>query len=166
MSQRKRLDLERREAGSADEAFLYRLFVQTAESEFRALGWSREQLAPLLQMQFDARSRHWRQHFGGAPEIILSGGVPVATIWLARSQDALVVVDIAVDAAHRNHGIGTQLLTGAQAVAEQASLPLRLTVSTQNPEAEALYRRLGFRVVSEDSLTRAMEWRPHIAAPK
>jgi ribosomal protein S18 acetylase RimI-like enzyme len=156
----KPLGLERREASSADEAFLYRLFVQTTEGEFRALGWSREQLAPLLRMQFEARFLHWRQYFGGAPEIILSGGEPVATIWLARSEHSFVVVDLAVDVAHRNRGIGTQLLIGAQAASAESGLPLRLTVSTRNRPAEALYCRLGFRVVSEDSLTRAMEWLP------
>lgn len=158
MSARERLVLERREASSSDREFLCELFVRNAETEFSALGWSREQLVPLLRMQFDGRMRDWSQRFGGCPEVISHQGVPVATIWLARAEEGLVVVDIAVDEGWRRGGIATQLLQEAQTAAALASLPLQLTVSTRNPGAQELYHKLGFQVVAEDSLTRSMVW--------
>jgi predicted GNAT family acetyltransferase len=53
-------------------------------------------------------------------------------------------VDIALTPPYRGRGLGTRLLRGLIAEAEQSGRPLSLHVETHNP-ARRLYERLGFR---------------------
>lgn len=79
----------------------------------------------------------------------------LATSVLARSEvrDRLVLDGICVDRAHRGGGIGTALLGAAEQHARERGLhAVRLSVVDNNPRAEKLYRRCGFRTVERGSL--------------
>jgi ribosomal-protein-alanine N-acetyltransferase len=58
------------------------------------------------------------------------------------------VINLAVDPAHRRHGIGRRLLRAAVAYCRRRRIPLVwLRVRASNRSARAFYRRCGFAVV-------------------
>ncbi|WP_432510046.1 GNAT family N-acetyltransferase [Kineococcus sp. SYSU DK001] len=65
----------------------------------------------------------------------------------------LVLDGLCVDAGHRSAGIGSALLTAADALARDLGLrAVQLTVVDTNPRAEALYRRRGYTEVGHGDL--------------
>ncbi|WP_070964109.1 GNAT family N-acetyltransferase [Vibrio sonorensis] len=65
--------------------------------------------------------------------------------------DELVLDGIAVSAAQRSRGLGSQLLNHVKEfVIENRYQSVRLDVVNTNPKAKALYLRHGFKVTSED----------------
>jgi GNAT superfamily N-acetyltransferase len=68
-------------------------------------------------------------------------------------------VDIAVTTAHRDAGIGAQLVRGLQEEAKRQKKPLRLQV-IRFSRAVPLFERLGFQRISETGTHFQMEWTP------
>jgi ribosomal protein S18 acetylase RimI-like enzyme len=68
--------------------------------------------------------------------------------------NTLYIANLAVDAAHRNCGIGTQLLQ--QCISQGKSMgaiALYISVDIDNPNAQRLYERLGFQMVDRRTLS-------------
>jgi len=62
--------------------------------------------------------------------------------------DAFYIGNLAVVKAHRNQGIGRQLLSQCIAEAAAESIPIFISVDANNPRAQKLYESLGFRVIT------------------
>ncbi len=150
-----------RMATAEDEPLLVRLFTEEKAREFAPLGWSREQLRPLLEMQYRARQVSYAQSYPAAVDTILclEDGTPAGRCWMERQPRCYRVLDIAVLPEHRNRGIGGWALRRMQQTAALEQVPLRLSVTRSNP-ALRLYERLGFMRVSGDELSYEMEWQP------
>jgi ribosomal protein S18 acetylase RimI-like enzyme len=69
----------------------------------------------------------------------------VGRLRVVRSPDRHVLAGIQILPDHRGSGIGTQIITLLLHEARSMSVPVELTVSKHNPNAERLYTRLGFR---------------------
>lgn len=154
-----------RPAAPGDDPLLFTLFAEEKAAELAPLGLSAEQLQPLLEMQYRGREFSYSQAAAEPAHHILCtpGGTPVGRLLVDRQPECYRVMDIAVLAAHRNHGIGKQALRRIQEDASRESLPIRLRVM-QNSPAERLYRSLGFTQISRDEMSSEMEWRPEPAA--
>ena len=73
--------------------------------------------------------------------------------------DEIYIDGLAVSAAERGRGIGTQLLSEADVIARELALPwIRLDVLDTNPRAQALYERLGFKVTKVQSFRYKQRW--------
>ncbi len=148
-----------RAATEADRPLLLALFSTIRRGEFAALGWPPAQLDQFLAQQFTAQERHYAAHYPGAEHsIILHEGSDAGRLYLHRGADEIRLVDIGLLPEQRNRGIGRQLLERIQAQAAAAALPLRLSVTPDNP-AQRLYRRLGFVPGVHDGAYLSMEWR-------
>ncbi len=65
-----------------DEELLHRVYASTRQEELAQTGWSEEQKASFLRMQFDAQSRHYREHYAGAEfSVILADDRPVGRLY-------------------------------------------------------------------------------------
>lgn len=150
-----------RSATQADEPFLFALFAHDKALEFAPLGWSSEQLHPLIEMQFRARQQTWAQIYPAAADSILclEDGEPVGRRLMDRRAGSYRIVDLAVLPEYRNRGIGASTLHLAQEAARSESVALRLRVARTNI-AMRLYERLGFTKIAEDELAFEMEWAP------
>jgi GNAT superfamily N-acetyltransferase len=151
-----RLELE------ADVPFLRRLYVLTRWEELAVTDWTAAQKQAFLESQFALQRHHYRTYYASTDWGILQhGGAPAGRLYVDRQADRLLVVDILLLPEWRGRGIGTALMQAVMAEARAAGKAVTIAVEKYNP-AQQLYRRLGFREVSDEGVYWFMEWR---AAP-
>jgi ribosomal protein S18 acetylase RimI-like enzyme len=140
-----------------DAAFRFRLFCD-ARPDLALLPLpAREQL---MTMQFRAQTMSYRAQFPAARlDIIELDGNPIGRIAVDRSGDAVHIVDQALSPPFRNLGIGSAIMRALMREAEQAGLPLRLHVASDNASALRLYLRLGFVSLGAGPSHAMLEWR-------
>ena len=89
---------------------------------------------------------------------MLRDAVPVGRLYVARWQDEIRLVDIALLPPSRNAGLGSAILRDLLAAAA-AHKPVRIHVEKFNP-ALRLYERLGFAPIEDKGVYLFMEWSP------
>lgn len=142
-----------------DRSFLLAVYRSTREWELTLVDWDAAQKAAFVEMQFDAQHAYYQeQRAGAAFDVILVGGTPAGRLYVARENDEIRIVDIALLPEYCNRGIGSALLRQLQAEARAARKPLRIHVERFNP-ALRLYERLGFRPIADRGVYLFMEWR-------
>jgi GNAT superfamily N-acetyltransferase len=147
-----------RVATAADEPFLRALYRSTRIDELSPLGWSEAQVDAFCDFQFIAQAQGYRQAYPGAEHLILGfQGEDVGRMIKSRTSSELMLVDLALQPAFRNRGLGRFVVAGLQEEARSASTPLLLHVE-RSSRAVAFYQRLGFAVVAEDDLRFTMRW--------
>jgi ribosomal protein S18 acetylase RimI-like enzyme len=140
-----------------DREFLFRVYAATREEELAPVPWTPEQKEAFLRMQFDAQHAYYQEHYAGADfDVVLADGEPVGRLYLARWTREHRIVDIAILPAHRNRGLGTELLRRILAEADGAGKPVSIHVEMHNP-ARRLYDRLGFVPLEERGVYLLME---------
>ena len=85
--------------------------------------------------------------------------MPVGRLYIARWDDEIRIVDIALLPPSLNAGIGTAILRDILAEAAVAQKPVRIHVEQFNP-ALRLYERLGFAPIEDKGVYLFMEWAP------
>jgi ribosomal-protein-alanine N-acetyltransferase len=145
---------------------ILRSTTESDEAELRALyAQTRADLAAmdaLIDFQWRARSQSYAA-MGARHFLVLLDGQTVGYVATAESDDANVLVDIAVALEHRRRGIAAAVIAQLIDEAARVRMPLRLTVARDNAAALALYYRLGFTVVGETELDLAMERLPTLS---
>ena len=153
----------RRAVREGDRAFLLALYGSCRADEMAAWGWSEEQWAVFINMQYSARCCQYDAVFPGRDDsIILLGGVSAGLLSIYRGETALNLVDIALLPDHRGSGVGSRLLRELQREATESGKPLRLHVLAENTAASRFYQQLGFEC-QEEGVHRLLEWRPNMA---
>src|SRR5215472_6613305 len=113
-----------------------------------------------LHMPFVAQHQCSQEHYTKTDFLImLRDAVPVGRLSVARWQDEIRIVDIALLPPYRNAGIGTAILRDLLAEAAVAHKPVRIHVEKFNP-ALRLYERLGFVPIADKGVYLFMEWSP------
>jgi GNAT superfamily N-acetyltransferase len=149
-----------RPATSQDEAFLLALYKSSRGDDLRGLGWEEDRISEFLDMQHEAQQRfHVNEYNRAADRIVLLNDEPIGRLMFEAREHELRCVDMAVTAAHRNGGIGSQLVRGLQEEAKRQKKPLRLQV-IRFSRAVSLFERLGFQRISETGTHFQMEWTP------
>ncbi len=142
-----------------DDAFLFQVSASTRAEEMALVDWSQEQKQAFLEMQFNAQRQHYLAYYPDARyHIILRDQVSIGRLIVNRSDEEILVIDIALLQEHRGAGIGTDLIRELQAEAAQTGKPLRLHVEVFNP-AQRLYARLGFVKIAELGVYYELEWK-------
>ncbi len=142
-----------------DDAFLFQVYASTRAEEMALVDWSQEQKQAFLEMQFNAQRQHYLAYYPDARyHIILREQVSIGRLIVNRSDEEILVIDIALLQEHRGAGIGTDLIRELQAEAAQTGKPLRLHVEIFNP-AQRLYARLGFVKIAELGVYYELEWK-------
>ena len=134
-----------RPLGDADRAFLAQVYASTRADELATVPWTDEQKAAFLGHQFEAQDAHYRRHYGDATfDVIEVDGEPAGRLYVHRGPREIRIVDVALTPPYRGRGLGTRLLRGVIAEAEESGRRLSIHVEVHNP-ARRLYERLGFR---------------------
>lgn len=144
----------------ADDPFVRRLFIASRHAEFAALGMAEAQLEQLLGTQFDLQRSHFRAAYPDADwSIVTRRGDPVGRLYVARTMQARVLVDIALVPEVSGQGIGGALIDHVLADARAAGRAVTLHVRPHNP-ARRLYLRKGFIETGVDNADVTMMWSP------
>ncbi|HEX8274386.1 MAG TPA: N-acetyltransferase [Longimicrobiaceae bacterium] len=151
------MDVKLRPVRDDDLEFLFRVYAGTREEELAPVPWSAEQKEAFLRMQFDAQHAYYQEHYAGTDfAVVLADGEPVGRLYLARWTREHRIVDIAILPAHRNRGLGSELLRRILEEADGARKPVSIHVEMHNP-VRRLYDRLGFVPVEERGMYLLME---------
>jgi ribosomal protein S18 acetylase RimI-like enzyme len=149
-----------RAATAEDRDFLVRVYASTREEELRLVDWSAEQKAAFVRQQFEAQDVYYREHYAPATfDVIEVDGEPAGRLYVARWEDEIRIVDVALLPEYRARGIGTALLRALLDEAAAAGKRLSIHVELNNP-ARRLYERLGFTLAEERGVYVLMEARP------
>ncbi|MGH9871622.1 MAG: GNAT family N-acetyltransferase [Pyrinomonadaceae bacterium] len=152
-----------RPATSADEEFLRQLFATTRADELALMPWGEDQKQTFISMQFKAQSQQYAMTYPNADNsIILFNEAPIGRMMVARTEAAILLVDIAVLPEHRNAGIGTNLIQDLLRAAAAVGKPVRLHVFAASA-ARRLYERLGFSRIGLDTAYFEMLWVPPVS---
>lgn len=153
--------LSLRDSTPADEALLFRLFAENKANDFAALSLAKEQLWPLLTMQYRARCMSYTAVHPGARQVIVEeGGTPIGQVLLSEDGASIHIVDIAIAPSHHARGFGTAVLRAMQERASSEAKELRLEVVPDSPAAR-WYERLGFVVMACGIMFNEMVWSPN-----
>jgi GNAT superfamily N-acetyltransferase len=147
-----------RRRGQADHDLLFALFSDSVAAQFASLPEPQRQ--QLLEQQFDARERQYRQNWPDAIDqiVIVDGTACGRRLW--RENEAEIrLIDIALLSSAREAGVGSGLISDLQQRSDINSKPLRLSVLAGNP-ASTLYRRLGLVDIGQNGVYLHMEYTP------
>ena len=154
-----------RPANADDEPFLLSLYEST-RSELDLLAWDEQQKHQFAAMQFNFQGQQYRATYPAADySIVQKGQEPIGRFIVNRDKSEFVLVDISLLPVYRQRGIGTQLIVALLKEAQARELPVHLHVVVSNP-AKLLYERLGFTIVSSDSVYCEMICAPPSGATK
>ena len=149
-----------RRAEPADEPFLLAVYAATRADELALVDWSDDQKEAFVRQQFAAQDVHYREHYSDVSyDVIEVQGEPAGRLYVARWEDEIRVMDIALLPERRGDGIATQLLGDLLAEARDAGKKVTVHVERHNP-ALRLYDRLGFIPVADLGVYLLREARP------
>jgi GNAT superfamily N-acetyltransferase len=154
-----------RPATAADEDFLRDLYGTTRADELAVTGWTDEQQAAFVAMQFAAQAAYYRSTFPDATQdVVLVDGEPAGRLYVRRDPGVVGVVDVSIAPGFRGRGIGTMLLNGVLAEAAASGCRVSIHVERHN-RARTLYERLGFVEVEDQGVYLRMEHVPPGTSP-
>ena len=144
-----------------DEDLLLDIYSSTREEEINQVGWTEEQKRMFLRWQLGLQRQDYELRFPRADySIILFEGKPAGRLWVARVEDQIRLLDIAILPEYQNRRIGTHLLQMLIAESEKTAKPLRHWIYKLNTGARRFYERLGFRLIEDDRAYLFMERPP------
>lgn len=151
--------MNERAVTASDRAFLLEVYADSRRDELACLGWSAEQMAHFVEMQFCIQQHGYQLQFPSAEHrILLRDGEPAGQWRVERGEQAIVLVDISVLERSRGRGIGSACITQLCREAASRDSDVRLSVRPEN-RAYGLYRRLGFAESSRDETRVCLVWR-------
>lgn len=143
-----------------DQPFLREVYASTRDAEMAIVDWDDSAKAQFLDMQWRAQSHHYETHNPHADySLVLLDETPIGRLYVDRSTEQIHLLDIALLAPYRAHGIGTQLIHELMAEARHERRPLRCHVERFN-RAWRLYSRLGFQQIADAGMYAYLEWVP------
>jgi ribosomal protein S18 acetylase RimI-like enzyme len=150
--------LRLRPATDADRELLFAVYSAARAEELALAPWDDATKLAFLNHQFQTQdSEYKRTRPDAAYDVILVDGAEAGRLYLHRTPEELVVVDVALLPEFRNRGIGSRLMRSVMEEAAASGTPVTLHVEHFN-RARGLYDRLGFRELDRDGVYALMEW--------
>lgn len=155
------LRVELRSVAPADEEFLLDVYASTRADEMKLVDWDDAMKRAFLRAQLTAQRADYESRFPAADyQIIVVEGEPAGRLWVARTDEQIRLLDIALLPEFQNRGVGGMLLRQLIAESERARLPLRHMVFQFNTAGMRFYERLGFKPGGEMGAYIQMERAP------
>jgi ribosomal protein S18 acetylase RimI-like enzyme len=140
-----------------DYPLLRAVYASTREEELALVQWDVGQREEFLRQQFDAQDAYYRENYTDTSfDVIEVDGRAAGRLYVARWEDEIRIVDIALLPEFRGFGVGTELVSGLLDEAAAAGKRLSIHVEKFN-RARALYERLGFTQTADRGVYVLME---------
>jgi len=140
-----------------DTPFLFDVYRGTRQEEMARTGWDSQQIDAFLRMQFDAQNAHYSRRYPDADySVIYLDETAVGRVWVARLDDEIRILTVALLPEYRNCGIGTQVLQIPIEEAREFAKPVRIYVE-RSDRSIGFFRRNGFKKVAESGLHDLLE---------
>jgi len=149
-------ELTLRPVSDADQVFLQSLYASVRDTELRPTGWTEEQKAAFLSMQFQAQHRAYAAYPDTEYFIVQRGQQDIGRLYLQHQPETISIVDISLMADACGQGVGSNLLQAVFAQARAAQKAVQIHVEKLNP-ALRLYQRLGFVQVEDKGVYLLMQ---------
>lgn len=147
-----------RAEAESDYPFIVELFAEIRQDELAPVPWpeqaKREFLATQCRLQHD---QYLRNYDGAELLLIEHAGSPVGRVYVHAAATEIRLMEIALQGAFRNRGIGAALVRSLQQEAGRRGIGVTLHVEPANP-AQHLYRRLGFRLIENRGVYDFLGW--------
>lgn len=151
------MTIELRQAKLEDVAFLADVVIRATLAQ--------ERFPPDLNMvEYRAGYEDWTREtiLGVIPDCTLSvieyNGNPVGRLRVMRTPTSITLAGIQLLPKYQNQRIGSILIEQLKHEADLQQTPLLLSVEKDNPNAQRLYKRLGFRTIEEDEQEYHLEY--------
>lgn len=145
-----------------DLPFLFQVYADTRQDEFKNIGWIPEQIDSFLRMQFNLQHKQYLENYQQATfEIILWNEIQIGRLYVNRTNDDIRIIDIALLSQYRHQGIGSRIIMNLITESEEKKIPLSLHVEQNNP-AMGLYEKLGFVKIKSVSIYYFMKRNPTV----
>ena len=152
-----------REVREPDEPFLYDVFCTTWADQVASMP-DRRLVQHFLRIQYTVQEGRFAHRYPGHERYVVTHqGNDAGRAYLHRTASALHGVELTLLPRFRSRGIATRLVNDLFAEAREHGLKVCLRVPRLNREANRLFTRLGFRLVSGDDLDHHLEWTPETA---
>lgn len=143
-----------------DDPFLLSVYDSTRAAELDQVQWQEGQREAFLKWQFEVQRREYDARFPDAEyQVILIDGASAGRIWVARTDEEIRLLDIAILTPFQNRGAGTVLLRKLIDEAKATGKRLRHMVFVLNNNAHRFYERLGFVEIEDVGGYKHMEWK-------
>lgn len=142
-----------------DLPFMAALYASTRAEEVARTGWPAAAQRAFLAQQFDAQHRHYRSYYPDAEWLVVErAGAPIGRLYIEARTDEVRIIDISLEPASRECGIGGAILGDVAEQARDLGAKVSIHVEKNNPAAR-LYRRIGFETVADAGVYDLMELR-------
>jgi ribosomal protein S18 acetylase RimI-like enzyme len=140
---------------SSNIHFLKELFFAVKSDLF--LGLPKKLQHNLLNMQFQSQQQHYHSYWPNAEhKLLIYNKVMVGQVIIEKSKDHFYIVDIKILPSFQKQGIGTQYLLALIKEAKKKNKSVKLSVDKNN-RALTLYKRIGFKIITDEQTHYAME---------
>jgi ribosomal protein S18 acetylase RimI-like enzyme len=149
--------LQLRPESPTDRDFLYQLYVSTRLPEMALTGWNEHQVEAFLRMQFDLQHNQYLQNYPSAScDIISIDDTPAGRLYVDRSGDRILIIDISLLPEFKGKGVGGTFLRKLTDEADVRGIDMSLHVEVNNP-IRTFYQSLGFRELEQRGMYYYME---------
>jgi ribosomal protein S18 acetylase RimI-like enzyme len=155
-----------RPVSERDVPLLREIYCSTREAELAQLDWTAAEKQEFLNSQFDLQHHYYQLHFPEAEFYVVTHfDQDIGRLYLDPHGEDFRLIDIALLAAWRNQGIGSGIVRGIIASANECRKPIVLHVEANNPVL-SLYRRLGFQTLANNGVYTKLSRAPQPSAPE
>jgi GNAT superfamily N-acetyltransferase len=155
-------DISLRPITDADMLFLKTLYATTREAELERVNWTPEQKAAFIDHQFNAQHEHWQTNYTNTSwDVIERDGKPIGRLYVARWQEEIRIVDIALIPEARSGGLGEKLIRALFDEGDRSGRKVTVHVEIYNP-AKRLYERMGFVLAQDLGVYHLLERLPQV----
>ena len=150
--------LQARSPDTTDRAFLGALYAST-RPDLHSSKADPARVSSLMAMQQRLQTADYQKAFPAAQYILVTlASQRIGHLVINQTATDLRLIDIALCETVRGQGIGTHILRTMQNYAVAKKITLSLAVHRRNADAQRLYLRLGFQILSSKPQADQLVW--------
>lgn len=139
----------------SDEPFLLALYATLRAAEMNIVPWTDEQKNTFINSQFQSQQNHYRSKYPeGSFQIIEFENGKVGRLYICELEDEIRIIDLTILPEYHELGLETEIVSD---ILKKAAKPVRIYLENLNYSDGLIYKRLGFRIISDEGIYQLWE---------